>query len=219
MGRRVRGNGFLDRYKGATEGLEAGVGMRADDAYGGLQGEVFVHHNDARSGKLLNSYHFKNVITRDASILLARLCKDSTEPSAGIFALAVGTGDVGWDLQNPPAATSNDRALVSEIARKQVSSSTFIDSGGNPIAIPTNIVDFSTTFSESEAVGPLVEMGLVAAPVDTTPPLTAVPVTPASPYDPAIDLSLYDTQFNVRRFPVINKQNTTTLTIVWRITF
>jgi len=215
-----RGQGFSDQYKGTKEGLFGGLGIKSEDTYElKLRGEIFLNLNDARTGNLLDSRHYQNTITKDASILLARLCKDPTEPSSGIFALAVGSGDVGWDLQNPPAATSNSRALESELARKEISSSTFIDSGGNPSAIATNIVDFSTTFSESEAVGPLVEMGLVGSPVDITPPLTAVPVSPASPYNPAIDLSNFDTLFNIRRFPVINKQNTTTLTIVWRITF
>jgi hypothetical protein len=216
--RRKNGAGVADRYTGASEGLTGGLGIRDHDGGFRLKGKVWIKHED-RNGNVLDELTFNNVITKDASIFLARLCKDPSEPSSGVFALAVGTGDVGWDLQNPPAATSNDRALSAEVARKQVSSTAFIDSGGNPTAIPTNIVDFTTTFSESEAVGPLVEMGLIAAPVDTTPPLTAVPVTPASPYDPALDMSTFDTLFNSRHFPVINKQNTTTLTIVWRITF
>lgn len=216
--RRKNGAGGADRYNGPSEGLTGGLGIRDHDSGFRLMGEVWIKHED-RNGTVLDERHFNNVITKDASIFLARLCKDPDEPTSGIFALAVGTGDVGFDLQNPPAATSNDRALIAEIARKQLSSTAFIDSGGNPTAIPTNVVDFTTTFSESEAVGPLIEMGLIAAPIDTTPPLTAVPVTPATPYDPALDLTTFDTLFNSRRFPVINKQNTTTLTIVWRITF
>lgn len=219
--RKRNGAGHYDAYLGASESIVGGLSVRESDVYtpGRLRGEVFMNLHDVTTGKLIDSRHYENIITKDASILLARLCKDAVEPTKGIFALAVGTGDVGWNLQSPPAATSNDRTLVAEIARKQTSSSTFIDVSGNPTAIPTNIVDFSTTFSESEAVGPLVEMGLIASPIDITPPLTAVPVTPATPYNPTIDLTNYDTLFNKKNFAVLNKNNTTTLTLVWRITF
>ncbi len=186
--RRRNGAGHYDAYVGATEAILGGLAVRELDTYTGrLRGEVFLNLHDASTGKLVDSRHYQNIITKDASIILARLCKDAAEPTAGIFALAVGTGDVGWNLQSPPAATSNDRSLVAEIARKQISSSTFIDSSGNPI--------------------------------DINPPLTGVPVTPASPYDATIDLTNYDTLFNKKNFAVLNKNNTTTLTLVWRLTF
>ena len=132
-------------------------------------------------------------------ILVARLFKDNTEPLHGAFALAVGTGGSGWDLQNPPSATAGQSALESELVRKQFSSSNFITNVGTISATPTNIVDFTTTFTESEAVGPLVEMGLVGGDATLT--------------------SGSGTLINYLTFKVINKSNTSVFTIVWRLTF
>ena len=165
------------------------------------------------------TYLGKNVITNDASILVARLVADPSEPSAGAFALAVGTGDTGWDLQSVPAAAATQGSLYAEIDRKQFSGIDFIDGGGAVSAIPTNILDFTVTYSTSEAVGPLVEMGIVCAPVDTVPPLTATPIAQGSWNDPAVDRRNFDTFLNVRNFNVINKPGTMTLTFVWRVTF
>jgi len=165
-------------------------------------------------------YLGKNVITTDASIMVARLIADPTEPTAGAFALAVGTGDTGWDYQNVPAASPTQGSLYNELDRKQFSSIDFITaSTGLVSAIPTNILDFTVTFSTSEAVGPLVEMGIVCAPVDTVPPLTANPIPQGSWNDPTVDRRNYDSFLNVRNFNVINKPGTMTLTFVWRVTF
>lgn len=165
------------------------------------------------------TYLGKNVITNDASILVARLIKDPTEPSAGAFALAVGTGDSGWNLQSVPAASATQGSLYAEISRKQFSSIDFISSGGTVSAIPTNILDFTTTFSTSEAVGALVEMGIVCAPVDTVAPLTATPIPQGSWGSSSVDRRNYDTFLNVRNFNVINKPGTMTLSFSWRVTF
>lgn len=164
-------------------------------------------------------YLGKNVITADASILVARLIKDPTEPSSGAFALAVGTGDSGWDPQSVPAASASQGSLYAEIERKQFSNIDFITSGGAVSAIPTNILDFTATFSTSEAVGALVEMGIVCAAVDTTPPLTATPIAQGSWGSAAVDRRNFDTFLNVRNFNVINKPGTMTLTLAWRVTF
>ena len=165
------------------------------------------------------TYLGKNVITNDASILVARLVADPTEPSAGAFALAVGTGDAGWDLQSVPAAAATQGSLYAEIDRKQFSAIDFIDAGGSTSAIPTNILDFTVTYSTSEAVGPLVEMGIVCAAVDITPPLVATPIAQGSWNDPSVDRRNYDSFLNVRNFNAINKPGSMTLTFVWRVTF
>jgi len=165
------------------------------------------------------TYLGKNIITNDASIFVARLVADPLEPTAGAFALAVGTGDTGWDLQSVPAAVATQGSLYAEIERKQFSSITFIDSGGSTSSIPTNILDFTVTYSTSEAVGPLVEMGIVCAAVDTTPPLVATPIAQGSWNNASVDRRNFDTFLNVRNFNVINKPGTMTLTFVWRVTF
>src|ERR1700735_1610563 len=91
-----------------------------------IRGEIFWELRDGATGQLQDSGHFKNVVTLDASILLARFLKfttvipHSSEPSFGVFALAMGTGDVGWDTSAPPIATNTQRSLFNEIARKQI---------------------------------------------------------------------------------------------------
>ena len=183
------------------------------------RGEIFVELRDSQTGRLVESRRLKNIILNDASILVARLLKDPAEPTAGGFALAVGTGDVGWDTQNVPAAAATQGSLYTELFRKQFSTIEFIDSGGLTSAIPTNVLDFTCTFAAAEAVGALVEMGIVCAPIDTSVPLTATAIPQGDWNDPAIDRTLYDTFLNVRNFNVINKPGTMTLTFVWRVTF
>jgi len=187
-------------------------------------GEILWELRDGKTGELQDSGCFKNVVTRDASILIARLMKSPgtpnvSEPAFGVYALAVGTGDVGWDPMNPPAATNTQRSLYNELARKQVTVSDFIDSVGAISGIPTNVVDFTTTFSESEAVGALVEMGLLGGDVDTNMAVTN-PILPANGiYDPTVDVVGKDMLVNYKTFPVINKPATSTLTWTWRLTF
>lgn len=164
-------------------------------------------------------YELRNLVVLDASILIARLMKDSQEPPHGIYALAVGTGDSGWNPMSPPAPTNTQRSLYSELARKTFANTQFIDGGGVPTAIPTKVVDFTTTFAESEAVGPLVEMGLLGGNISTNMNVRNPVLPPNGPYDPTVDLTLYDTEINYLTFPVINKPPTSTLTIVWRLTF
>ena len=219
--RRSMGLMFKELVKTMYDRLNLGFAWLEQDQYPtpGIKGEVFFELRDEDTGKLLETHHIKNVVTRDLSILLARLAKNSIEPSHGIYALAVGTGDVGWDLQSPPAATNTQRSLYAEISRKTFAATSFIDSGGATSAVPTNIVDFTTTFTGSEAVGPLVEMGLIGG--DISDDLgTTNPVTPANGvFDETEDVRGQDTLCNYLTFPVINKPSSATLTLTWRLTF
>jgi hypothetical protein len=199
-----------------------GVSQLEQDAYQGtrregVKGHVFftLEHDDGAT----EEWHIPNVVTRDMSLLLARLVVNPLAPRHGIYALAIGSGDTGWDLQNPPAETNTQRALYSELARKTFSTTTFVDSGGNPVTYPTNIIDLTTTYAQSEAVGPLVEMGLIGGDVNEDLSLTN-PVTPSNgAYDDTVDVTGTDTLCNYLTFPVINKPATSRLTIVWRLTF
>lgn len=208
---------FKDAYNGVKDAI-SGLSFRFKDGYQGPKGEVFLTLEDA-DGNVLEDRHFNNVITQDFSILVARLCKDSLEPRHGVFMLAVGTGDSGWDLQNPPAATDTQRSLYNEIDRKAFSETIFRDSGGSPSSIPTNIVDFKTVFTETEAVGPLVEMGLLGGDVNQDTGVQNPVLPPNGAYDDTEDLTGQDTLANYFTFPVINKPAGSTLTLVWRITF
>ncbi len=208
-------------------------GLLYRDQFPPLKGEVFFLLRDASTGQLLDrdgnptddeyTLHINNIIVRDASILVARLMKDNQEPANGAKALAVGTGDSGWNPLSPPAATIDQRKLENELARKTFSNTDFIynthatsPSPGSVAALPTNIVDFTTTFAEGEAVGPLVEMSLLGGDVNANMSITN-PITGA--YDVTFDVTGFDMLINYLTFPVINKPATASLTITWRITF
>jgi len=153
-----------------------------------------------KDGTILEERSFPNVIVTVASILVARLFKDNSEPANGAFALALGTGDPSSDPFSPPAATAGQTTLEAEVIRKQFASVNFIDTLGAVSATATNVVDFTTFFSESEAADtPLLEMGLFGGDA------TLAPNT--------------GTMINYRTFKVINKSSTSTLTITWRLTF
>jgi len=142
----------------------------------------------------------ENVIVDVASELMAERFKEHDgDASGGILVLAVGSGSPGWDLQNPPPATAAQTQLVNEIERKTFTRSYYVDHAGSESLTRTNIVDYETTYEETEAVGPLVEMGLFGGVGATTPGS--------------------GTMVNYHTFPVWNKPATSTLTIVWRLTF
>lgn len=161
------------------------------------KGEIFMkmEHKDGS----VETRYMKNVIVDDASLLMAQLMSGLPAVAPGISVLAVGTGDPGWDLQNPPIATASQHLLVNEIERKTFLSVTYIDGVGSPTVTRTNIVDFETKYLDTEAVGALVEMGLFGGTGSTSPG--------------------GGTMVNYHTFPVWNKPSTSTLTITWRLTF
>ena len=200
--------------------LSMNLASRCEEPKGySIRGDVFITLRDGETGKILDYQEKLNLVVKDASILIARLMKDNKEPPFGAFALAVGTGDVGWNPLAPPAPTMTQRALYSELGRKTFANTQFVDAGGAPTAIPTNVVDFTTTFTEAEAVGPLVEMGLIGGNVSTNLSIKNPVSPPNGVYNPLVDLTTKETLINYLCFPVISKPATSTLTIVWRLTF
>jgi hypothetical protein len=194
--------------------------LNKDDFQGcQVRGDVFFFLRNGETGALEEYYELRNLVVLDASILIARLMKNNIEPPHGIYVLAVGTGNVGWNPMSPPAATNTQRSLWSEIARKTFADTEFINAGGLPVAIPTNVVDFTTTFAEAEAVGPLDEMGLLGGNVSTNLSQRNPVLPPNGTYDATVDLTQFDTLVNYLSFPVVNKPATSTLTITWRLTF
>lgn len=191
----------------------------AERLLGLCRGDVFIRVRDGQTGEVQDERHVRNIVTLDASILIARLVKDNQEPPQGAFVLGVGTGDIGWDPMSPPAATNTQRSLFAELTRKTFSNTQFIDAGSSPTAIPTNVVDFTTIYTESEAVGPLVEMGLIGGNIDSNLAIKNPVLPPNGPYDPLVDLTQFETLINYLTFPVVNKPATSTLEIVWRLTF
>jgi len=191
---------FNENLRKTGEKISMGFKLSYPEKVPSLKGEYWMTLRDLE-GIVLAKRHNNNIIVNTASILIARLLKDNNEPSGGITYLAMGTGGVGWNLQNPPQPTVTQTELENEIARKAFTTEdvTFIDPDtGDPTIVPTNVVDFTATFAETEAVGPLVEMGLFGG--------------------DATDLLNSGTEVNYRTFPVINKTNSMTLTIIFRIT-
>lgn len=141
-----------------------------------------------------------NVVTDGASVVLARLMKDPTEPMGGVQYFALGTGNIGWDAFNPPPPDPAITTLEAEVGRVAPTSATFIDPNTFlPTATPTNIVDFDFIFGESDAVGPLKECALFGGDA-TASANTGTPLTD-------------------RTFPVISKTSFMELAFTYRLTF
>jgi hypothetical protein len=189
---------FIENFKKVLkQHLQIFSGLTYEEKTTCLKGELFLFLRE--NGALIKTIHQSNIIVNTASILIARLLKDNTEPSSGISFLGVGSGNESWDPFDPPAPTTSQTLLENEFYRKSISTSTFVDpQTAEPTTNHTNIVDYATTFSESEAVGPIMELSLFGGDASTT-----------------IDTG---TMINWRTFPVINKTNAMTLTIIFRIT-
>ena len=187
----------------------------------GAKGTFIFEMWDAETREITCYWEKPQIITRDAGILAARLFRDSTEPNPGsnngLKMLAVGTGATG-SLLNPDAPQATQRKLNTEIARKPFSSTVFRNLDGIAVTIPTNIVDFTTTFSQSEAVGPLNEMAVMSPYSDNPAVLNPINNGPSG-YDPTIDVSALDICANYLTYPVKSKSSNEILSITWRLTF
>jgi hypothetical protein len=212
-----------DTFNTHRVNLKSGLALGYEDQGYKIRGEVFWRLDDETTGSHTEG-HINNIVTLDAGLLIARLMKSTatpnvSEPKFGIYAIAVGTGDVGWNPMNPPPANVNQRSLFNEIARKAVASTSFIDKNGAISGVPTNVVDFTFSFSVSEAVGPLTEMGLVGGDLSTNMSIRNPVLPPNGLYDPTVNTVGKDTLSNYLTFPVINKPSTSTLNLTYRLTF
>lgn len=205
-----------DQFKQPGEVATVGMHLPHSASMRPVKGEVFIEVVDAASGEVLHKEHRQNVITLDAGILAAILLRDPDSRTHGFNMLSVGTGATGA-LLSPDAPDSRQRKLNAEIARKPFSSTTFRDASGNAVAIPTNIVDYTCTFDEGEAVGPLNEMGIQST-ISANPAITNPNPNVFPNRDVTVDLTLYDILCNYLTFSIISKPNTARLTITWRIT-
>ncbi len=186
-----------------------------------VKGEIFFKMWEPKSGRVLEEWQHENQITLDSSLLTARLYKDNAEPPHGLNMLAVGTGANG-DLLNPDVPPPTQRRLNNEIDRKAFSEATFRDPNGAAVAYPTPVVDFTTIYSEAEAVGALNEMGLVSTISDNRLILNLNPNAAGQggdTYDPTIDTTQYDVFANYHTFGTIVKPSNAVLSLTWRLTF
>lgn len=197
-------------------------------------GEYDPKTDSIKNGEVIAQKEIKNLIVDKASVLMAcRLAPGATTGNIGDGAnegtflgdglqfLSVGVGILQnpllpydpitnkvnsseWDLQSPPAEELTTVKLQGEIFRKPFTSWSFAKPDGTDSTTPTNILKLVTTFYESEAVGPLTEMGLFGG--------------NASDWDNGNGKdSGY--MFNYKTFPVWNKPSDSRLTISWKLTF
>ena len=204
-----------DKFNNPQEAVSLGLALMQSAAMGTAKGEVFIKMVDGETGETLHDAHHQNVITLDAGIQAARYFKDPNEPANGANMLAIGTGAAG---AGPDAPDPRQRKLNAEIERKTWSSTVFRDTNGNAVSIPTNIVDFTCTYDEAEAVGPLNEMGILST-ISSNPLVKNDNPDSFPTRDLTVDLSQYDVLINYLTFGVITKPSTARLTITWRITF
>ena len=174
------------------------------------QGMFIFHMEDARTGEVLHHWERKQVITLDASLLAAILFNNPLARN-GANMLAVGTGATGA-LLAPDAPDPKQRKLNAEIERKPWSSFTFRDAGGNAVAIPTNIIDWTVTYDEAEAVGPLDEMGILST-ISANPAVKNDNPNTYPTRDVTVDVSGLDVLVNYLTFAVLSKPATARLTI------
>lgn len=205
----------LHPIKGARAQFNLGIRHTAALA-SPKKGEVFIDLIDGKSGELLEHRHLDNIVVLDAGILIAMLLKG--DAPNGLTMLGVGTGATG-SLLAPDVPQIGQRMLNTEIQRKPFTSTQYRNSTGAAVAIPTNIVDYVTIFSESEAIGALNEMALMATASPNPDPGFWEPINNGpTNYDPTIDVTGKDLCLNYLAFPIISKPNTATLQITWRLT-
>lgn len=148
---------------------------------------------------IVGERHVKNLIVTNASKFMAKRMRPGTSWGAGISHLEVGTGVGTGTTQAPQAENAAQTILRVALARKAITSWTCLDAGGVPTGGDTNVLQITTTFVEAEANGAIVEMGLFGG--DATSSLGS------------------GQMFNYKAFPVLNKDNTMQLTLVWKLTF
>jgi hypothetical protein len=162
-----------------------------------------------------------NVYTLDGGVLAAILFSNNlgASHSRHINVLAVGSGASGSSA-SPDIADYRQRKIEVPVYKKTFSSVYYRTPEGQISTVPTNIVDFTTTFEASEANGALTEMGLMASLNTSNLPSDFNQSSDVFPErDTTSDLLSTDILVNYLTFPVINKPNGAVLAITWRLTF
>ena len=186
----VAPSGFINAYmhSGEPEFVPMGDGSDPKQGYYKLP-----------KASISKEMHVKNLIVSKASTLMAKRMLPGASWGDGINYLELGTGVGSGTTQIPQAEVLGQVALRVPLARKAITSWTYLDINGNPIGSESNVLQFTTTFIETEAIGAIVEMGLSGG---------LATVALGSGY-----------MFNYKTFAVWNKDNTLKLTVVWKLTF
>lgn len=204
-----------ENMKRTRQAVKMGLGFEHRETRRAPKGTFILEMKDGQTGDVLAYFEKDNIITRDAGLAAAAFFKGTL--SGGLKMLAIGTGATG-NLLSPDAPQDTQRKLNNEIARKAFSSTTFRTSEGVAVSYTTNIVDFTTTYGEAEAVGALNEMGLLVP--FSLNPATRNPINNGpTNYDASIDTDGLDLMVNYLTFSVVSKPATAVLAITWRLTF
>jgi hypothetical protein len=207
-----------------TSGINFGLAF-ADHLSVKVKGDVFatLTYPDGREEVVIDK---SNIYTLDGGVFAAILFSNNAGAGNARFVnmLAVGTGASG-SQQSPDIPDYQQRRLNTPLYKKTFSSVVFrkadgslsVDGNSNPI--PTNIVDFTTTFESAEAVGALTEMGLISSVNELPTNFVSNPNNFPQDRDVSEVVTDYDTLINYLTFPVINKPNGAILAITWRLTF
>ncbi|AKG36078.1 hypothetical protein VK70_17195 [Paenibacillus durus ATCC 35681] len=160
---------------------------------------IYLHRGALEHRDIVQELHIKNLIVANASKFIARRMRPGASWGTGITHLEVGTGFGTGTAQAPQPENPLQVALRTPLFRKAITSWTYLDASGVATAVETNIFKLTTNFTESEANGALVEMGLFGG-------------------DAEITLGSGQ-MFNYKSVPVITKNNTMQLTIDWKLSF
>ena len=203
-----------------TTAVNFGLGFE-DDLGIKVKGDVFgvLQYEDGREEIVLDK---SNVYTLDGGILAAILFSRNLGAgfARGVDMLAVGTGASGSSA-SPDIADYRQRKINVPLFRKTFTSVLYRNADGSLASVPTNIVDFTTTFESADAVGALTEMGLMCTVSGVSGGSAEfsqlADVFPSR--DLSTDITGSDILVNYLTFPVINKPSGAILAITWRLTF
>lgn len=125
-------------------------------------GEVIDFMIDAQTGEKTQIRPMSfNLVVDDCSKLIAALMKGQAG-YGGVKFFAVGRGSNNWSNENPPTPDATASKLTNECYRKAIGANdvVFIDAANVVSANPTNRIQITVTFEETEANGELREIAI-----------------------------------------------------------
>lgn len=124
-----------------------------------FKGEVTDRLIDAKTGEVIEERVYQNTVVDNCSVLIAGLMKGAL---SGVQYFAVGAGSSSWNNASLPSPSTSDTKLLAETYRKAINSADviYIDDDNEPSANPTNRIQITVTFDESEANGELRELAI-----------------------------------------------------------
>lgn len=122
-------------------------------------GEVTDRLIDAKTEKVIEERVYNNLVVDACSVLIAGLMKGTL---SGVQYFAVGSGSSSWSNDTFPSPVESDTKLLAETYRKAIETSNvvFINSENVVSQTPTNRIQITVVFNESEANGELRELGI-----------------------------------------------------------